>query len=228
MTLRSAVFDAGGREVAAAEVDDRVCDCCPTDVAVTGAGPLVAYRDRSDQEVRDIHLARATPSGWRALGPAAEDGWVIRGCPVNGPAVAVDGDDVVVAWYTEAAGQRRVRMSRRGAADAGPGEAIDIDREDVLGRVDVAVLPGGAAVVSWLGAVDGGGASLLLARVDANGTVGAPLPVAEVEASRPTGFPRIVRHGDGVLVAWTQWRDGVSRVVTAWIPAADFPGATAG
>ena len=60
-------------------LDDRVCDCCQTDAAVTGMGPLVTYRDRSADERRDIAVA--------GLGTGVtsvhEDGWQIAGCPVT-------------------------------------------------------------------------------------------------------------------------------------------------
>ncbi|MFQ5720322.1 MAG: hypothetical protein ACE5IK_12305, partial [Acidobacteriota bacterium] len=74
-------------------LDDRVCDCCQTAAVMTAAGPLVAYRDRSAAEIRDISIIRATPDGWSAPVPIHADGWKVPGCPVNGPAVAADAGD---------------------------------------------------------------------------------------------------------------------------------------
>ena len=58
MGLRAAVFDRQGAQVSETVVDDRVCECCPTAVAVTSEGPIVAFRDRSQDEIRDIYVSR--------------------------------------------------------------------------------------------------------------------------------------------------------------------------
>ena len=54
MSLRFASFARDGKQTADTELDLRVCECCPTAVAVTADGPIVAYRNRSPTEVRDI------------------------------------------------------------------------------------------------------------------------------------------------------------------------------
>ncbi|RMF31355.1 MAG: exo-alpha-sialidase, partial [Bacteroidetes bacterium] len=64
MTLRSALLDFEGHIYQADLLDERVCDCCSTDAVQTPFGPLVAYRDRSESEIRDIALVRQTPKGW--------------------------------------------------------------------------------------------------------------------------------------------------------------------
>jgi len=53
MTLRSAVITPEGRLIQEQEVDESVCDCCQTDMAMTANGPVAVYRDRSAEEVRD-------------------------------------------------------------------------------------------------------------------------------------------------------------------------------
>ena len=58
MGLRAAVFDPNGRQLSETVLDDRVCECCPTAAAETSQGPIVAYRDRSPTEIRDIYVAR--------------------------------------------------------------------------------------------------------------------------------------------------------------------------
>ena len=52
MTIRTAfVADSIGPGV---PLDDRVCECCSTSAAMTANGPVIVYRDRSADEVRDI------------------------------------------------------------------------------------------------------------------------------------------------------------------------------
>src|SRR5699024_4896904 len=54
MSLRAALFDGAMEPVLESTLDTRVCDCCQTDVAVTAKGPLLVYRGRSPDEIRDV------------------------------------------------------------------------------------------------------------------------------------------------------------------------------
>src|SRR5438105_1712114 len=47
MSLRAAAFNSLGKQVQDLAIDARVCDCCPTSVAVSADGPIVAFRNRS-------------------------------------------------------------------------------------------------------------------------------------------------------------------------------------
>src|SRR5262245_35695521 len=108
MVLRTAVLTDENALAGEAEIDARVCDCCPTAAATTSAGPIVAYRDRSSAEIRDIAVARLERGAWSAPAPVHADGWKIEGCPVNGPSVSAAVGDVWVAWYTAARDTARV------------------------------------------------------------------------------------------------------------------------
>jgi sorbitol-specific phosphotransferase system component IIA len=74
-----------------------VCECCQTLAAVTSEGVIIAYRDRSPSEVRDIYYVRRQNGAWSALQAIHEDGWEITACSVNGPSVAADGSRVALA-----------------------------------------------------------------------------------------------------------------------------------
>ncbi len=58
MTIRGAIIDKQGNKSGEWELDNRVCDCCQTSTAITANGPIVVYRDRSDEEIRDISIVR--------------------------------------------------------------------------------------------------------------------------------------------------------------------------
>jgi len=57
MSLRAAHFDRGWKQLSESAVDLRVCECCPTAAAVSTDGPIIAYRNRSADEVRDIYVS---------------------------------------------------------------------------------------------------------------------------------------------------------------------------
>lgn len=211
-SLRAASIDTASRVADAAEVDATVCDCCGTDVAMTARGPLLVYRDRTADEIRDIHAARLEAGGWRTLGAVHDDGWKIDACPVNGPAVAAAGDDAVVAWYAAAA-EPMVQLAR--SADAGDGFAasVVVDRgEAVQGRVDVA-LDAKQAWVAWL-REDRQGQSLWLARYapDLSREL-SRTQVAKLQGrGRGTGFPKLAARDGEAFLVWTDLVGGTPQL----------------
>ena len=71
-----------------------------TAAAVTAEGPIVAYRDRSEGEIRDIYISRLAGGTWSEPAPVHRDNWKIAACPVNGPALSANGRQVAIAWFT--------------------------------------------------------------------------------------------------------------------------------
>jgi hypothetical protein len=203
MTLRTATFDDAGRLWGgSAEIDARVCDCCQTDAALTSEGPVVVYRDRDENEIRDIAIVRSSPAGWSAPQSVHRDGWRIAACPVNGPAIAASGRRVVVAWFT-APDVPRVRLAFSGDAGRSFGAPLEVTAGRIAGRVDVVLLDDDRAVVSWL-ADDPNGAEIRAQAWTSGGPEGPVVVVAKSSADRASGFPRMVRAGDALLFAWTE------------------------
>jgi len=201
MTLRFATLGLDGELADEAILDDRTCDCCPTTAVATPRGLVVAYRDRSDAEVRDISVIRQLDGVWTEPTTVHADGWTINACPVNGPALAANGDRVALAWFTMA-DSARVQLALSDDGGATFGNPIPIDDGDPVGRVSVAVLPSGDAVVGWLERVDRR-AAFRVRRVELAGTVGEPMEVATVIDGRESGVPHLVAVGNRVLAAWT-------------------------
>ncbi len=203
MSIRTALVGADGTIGAAAVLDERVCDCCQTAGAVTAEGTFVAYRDRSNAEVRDIASVRRAGESWTAPAAVHGDGWTIRGCPVNGPQVAASGRRIALAWYTEGDGARvRVAFSEDGGAHFGA--PVDLDAARPAGRVDVEWTDDGTALVTWLGTREDGEVSVQLRRVAPDRRVGTAVDLARVGAQRALGVPRLARLGSDVVVAWAE------------------------
>ncbi|HEV2149046.1 MAG TPA: hypothetical protein VGR37_16690, partial [Longimicrobiaceae bacterium] len=130
-------------------LDQRICDCCQTGQATTSAGPVVVYRDRSHDEIRDVYVVRRVGGRWTEPKPVHADGWKIPACPVNGPQVSARGERVGVAWFTGARDTARVLVAFSDDAGATFGAPVRVDDGDPAGRVDVELLEGGEALVSW-------------------------------------------------------------------------------
>lgn len=204
MTLRHAPLSARGEPGPERLLDGRVCDCCQTDGARTPGGLVIVYRDRSPEEIRDIVAIRRTPAGWSDPAPVHRDGWEIAACPVNGPAVDAAGRSVAVAWFTAAGDTPRVRLSFSGDGARSFGAPVEIDEGDPAGRVDVVLLDGRNAVVSWLERTGGGGAEVRARVVSADGRLGPSTVVGRSRGSRASGFPRMVARGSDLYFAWTE------------------------
>ncbi len=197
-------------------VDARVCDCCQTAAAATPSGPVVAYRDRDDNEVRDIWLAGPGPSQRRRLG---QDDWRIEGCPVNGPSVVTQGESIAVAWFSGATNPGRVRVAF--ADGAGTFSApVDVDDGTPVGRVDIAWLDADNVAVTWLETV-GTDAEIRLRRVTTSGTRSPAATLATTEAARRAGFPQIERVGDELVFAWVGLGAGPATLAAGTLPASD-------
>jgi len=185
-------------------LDQRTCTCCQTSAALTGDGAVIAYRDRSAEEIRDIRVLRVgRDGGWLEPAIVSHDGWKISGCPVNGPAVAADGERVAVAWFTAADDLPRAYVAFSDDGGASFGAPIQVDQGFPLGRVDVVLLPDGSAVVSWL-EISAAGEEFRIRRVDPQGEPHQVIALAVTRQGRTSGFPRMVRNGDKLYLAWTQ------------------------
>lgn len=211
MILRSAVLDAAGAISNETLLDARVCDCCQTSAAKTATGAVLAYRDRSEDEIRDIAVIRIDDSGPSEPTIVARDGWRITGCPVNGPAVSAQGQQVAVAWYTAADDEPRVYVALSGNEARTFGPALRVDDGNAIGRVDVAVGLDDYVHVSWVERTEEG-AAIRLRRYDRAGSPIDATTVAATSAERASGFPRLALGNGGVHVAWTDIRTSPSQV----------------
>jgi len=214
MSLRAASFDRDGKEIHETAVDERVCDCCPTAIAITADGPIAAFRDRSTDEVRDISVARLIKDQWTPSQTVHADGWQIDACPVNGPAMSARGREVAVAWMTGKDDRGRAFAAFSNDAGATFGAPIRLDDAASQGRVGIALTDDGSAVASWIELANQRG-QLQVRRINSSGERGPAQTVAGAGAERTSGYPRLTRRGDELLLAWTQTSDGRSTVRTA-------------
>ena len=208
MALRYRFLDRDGVPGSEVLIDERVCDCCQTDAAISSSGPVVVYRDRSAKEVRDIYVTRLVDGKWTEGTPVHRDGWVIPACPVNGPAVAARDDELVVAWFTGAGNERKAQVAFSSDGGVHFGEPIRVDDGTALGRVDVLWLQNGSALVMWVERRPRV-AEILVRQVWPDGRIEEEMVVTTTSAGRDSGFPQMVQDGMGrVVFAWTETGNG--------------------
>ena len=205
MTLRSATFDRAGKQTSEHSIDVRVCECCPTTAVMTADGPIVAFRDRSETEIRDIHVSRFENGRWTESKAVHADNWQISSCPVTGPMLSARGRDVAIAWFSGHDKQNRAFVAFSKDAGRTFGAPIRLDDAGTFGRVDIELLSDGSALASWI-EIAGEQAEFRVRRVAQTGGRSAPVTVARVESSRASGYPRMAVHGDEVVFAWITGR----------------------
>ena len=217
MTLRAASISRNLRVTNDALVDDLVCDCCQTDVALTANGAVVAYRNRSENDIRDIYVARFEGGEWQPGAAVFDDGWKITGCPVNGPTIAASGNSVALAWFTAVNDRPSVKIAFSSDGGERFDEPLELDIENTLGRLDLLLWDDGSALLSSLKNNGDGTAEVLLHRVGAQGSTVTQQSVATTGAGRLSGFPRLARTDDRVVVAWTDSSEAGTQVRTALV-----------
>jgi peroxiredoxin len=209
-------------------LDSHVSERSATTAAATSDGPVVVYRDRSEDDVRDIAIVRYEEDGSSEPHLVHADGWRLSESPPHATAVAAKSRQVVVAWYTEAL--RRPRLLVAFSSDSGDtfGEPIEVDRPLGIrapsGAVSVAIDDDGGAVVLWVATNRAGEADLLLSRVAADGRRGDELLVAKMPSTRLQGIPRMARAGGQLAVAWEEGGASAGvRAVTVSVDAIQPP-----
>jgi hypothetical protein len=221
MTLRAALLTSEGTLQEEALLDPRVCECCPTSAVRTEAGIIVAYRDRSDEEVRDISVVWKERGTWSEPVRVSNDNWQISGCPVNGPALASRGArDVGLVWFTAAEGKPKVQVTFSNDNGKTFGPFLRIDRGIPLGRVGAAMLSDGSLLASWIEWREEE-SDLLVRHVVPSGTLGRLVRVSPISSERSSGYPRIAIVGKDVYVAWTEVGKE-RRVRVVQVPVTEF------
>ena len=209
MSLRGAILSKDGVKEKEWDLDNRVCDCCQTDVAITSNGPIAIYRDRSETEIRDISIVRFVNDQWTAPKTIYADEWKISGCPVNGPRADAIDNNLVITWFTmkENKGQVKMIFSKDGGNTFGT--PIQIDEGNPLGRVDVVLLDEKTAMVSWMEGPD-----IKAVMVHANGSKESSMTIAPSSNSRSSGFPQMTKSGKKLFFAWTDDKEKTIKLAT--------------
>jgi hypothetical protein len=209
MSLRAAVIDYSGNKINEWELDSKTCDCCQTTSVITDNGPVVVYRDRSDEEIRDLSIVRFIDDKWTEPQAVFHDNWKISGCPVNGPRADAKGNHVSVAWFSAAGGKPMVNVIFSDDGGATFGSPVRVDEGKPNGRVDVAQLDKNSSMVSWM--EEG---NIKAVKVYSDGTKEPPVMIAGSSESRSSGFPQMTLQEERIIFAWTDDNEKIVKMAT--------------
>jgi len=202
MSVRAAYIDYNGKKLNEWELDSRVCDCCQTGIINTINGPVVIYRDRSEDEVRDISIALLENETWTAGKSIFADNWNINGCPVNGPKMDAKGNTLAIAWYAEPKNNPEVKVIFSDDGGKTFNTPVTLNEAKPTGRVDICLMEDSIAMVSWIEKEE-----IKLISVSKKGEKGKPVTISKISSKRSSGFPQMTREGNSLIFAWTEDSD---------------------
>jgi len=211
MTIRFAEITDKGDVIKESELDASTCDCCQTSIAITNDGPIVVYRDRGEKEVRDIYSVKNINGTWEEPNVVHDDGWIINGCPVNGPKVAVNSKDLAIAWFTVSNDNPLVNVSFSKNNGNSFGAPVKVNDHDAIGRVDVSFLNDKEVIVSYM-EVDDIGTYLRIKKVSFDGKISEPITISKIDGGRNTGVPQLEIIDSEIFIVWTIFIDGMNQL----------------
>jgi hypothetical protein len=206
MTLRGTSYNIDGNILEDLLIDDRVCDCCQTDLAITENGEsIVVYRDRSEDEVRDIYYSYKKDNKWSKPINIFNDNWEIPGCPVNGPAISTFNNTSAVVWYTFSNNNNQLKVAFSNDISNGFDTPIIVNANDPIGRVDIELLDKNTALISYMDNIDGG-IYIKLQMITSDRNQNKLLIIDESSENRSSGFPVITldKEKNKTIIAWTE------------------------
>jgi hypothetical protein len=215
MDVYFASFDSSWKQTAESSINARVCECCQTSVATTADGPIVAFRDRTTDDIRDIHVTRIEQGKWTDAVSVHDDKWKIDACPVNGPAVAARGKNVVVAWFSALDDNGKAYAAFSQDSGRTWGAPIRLDDSTALGHVDIELLDDGSAVATWVEFANER-SQFRARKVQSSGERSKPIVIAGEGDARVSGYPHVSKRGSDLVFAWTESSGpGAQQVKTA-------------
>ena len=207
ITAAGTVLDPDGIAICSATGDQR-----QPDVAACGSNYFVTWFDLRNSSAADLYLGRVRADGavldgsGRALGTTLNDG----------PQIASDGDDVLAVWVRSSG---RDLVARRFDASAQPiGADLTLAPASPNAPASPAVAGGPSGyLVAWRDQRNYAASQndIFAARVERGGALLDPVGFPVSTATNHQIDPRVAANAGNYLVAWTDYRDGVSQDIYA-------------
>lgn len=205
-----------------------VCFCCKTALAASGGRLAAAWRHVYPGSVRDIAYT-SSANGGRSFAPlqrVSEDRWQLDGCPDNGPALALDARQWMVAVWPAPATDGHGGALGIFAAVAPPtgrfGARVRLPVRGPAGHPQVVATGPGRALAVWDEVVDGE-RRLAMAALRWDGDALMATAVAPPEAGAGQWYPAMAGEGGQAVAVWVRQQDGGSRIGVARLAGGSAP-----
>lgn len=182
-------------------VDSLACQCCRTAISCDVKGNIsIMFRDIISDSVRDMSVCNSTNNGktFTKATSFTNDGWVINGCPHNGPSVVNEAGKTYAAWFTGG--------SRSGVYYASlDNDNQVVDRKKISDKsrnIQLCLLPGDTKIVAYNENVyvkDSFYSKIAVNKIAANGEWTMDITTEPPHA----GYPVLqILDSSNVVVAW--------------------------
>ncbi len=171
VSMKRTIVNSDGQILKEETIDNDVCACCPTSIVKTAKGLLIAYRDHTPGDIRDIATIRFENGKWTASKNLNPDNWKINACPTNAAAAAAKGDRVAISWWTGAGTMPHVQMVFSTDDGVTYSKPVMVSTGHSFGYTSIALNDEGGAYVSWL-EQSAKGAKILVREVSSAGVAG--------------------------------------------------------
>ena len=203
MSLRSGSIDSNSKLNNTQNIDGLVCECCQTDITVTDRGPIGVYRDRSEEEYRDIYITKLENESWTEGKPLHLDNWKINGCPVNGPVIAGNNNEITVAWYTRSGGKSNIKIAKSFDYGETFNEPLLIGTNETVGHISMTTDNKRNTWLLWQKTAKKGLVELVLTKIEPDSNQIMHKIIEEAGKSPRFSFPQIARNGETIILAYT-------------------------
>ena len=203
MSLRSGSIDENLTLIDTQNIDGLVCECCQTDITMTDKGPIGVYRDRSEEETRDIFLTKLEDGVWSKGKPLHLDNWKINGCPVNGPVITGNKNEITVAWYTRAGGKSNIKIAKSSDYGETFGDPILLGTNETVGHLGMTDDAMGNTWLLWQKTAKKGSIELILSRIESETNKIMHTVIEEAGKTPRFSFPQITRNNDQIILAYS-------------------------
>lgn len=203
MSLRSVNINDQQIITSSKLIDGLVCECCQTDIAIGSDGPIGIYRNRSENEIRDIYITRKIDNKWTEGNPIHNDNWEIAGCPVNGPSIYAKDDDVTIGWFTGANNQPMIKIKKSNDSGKTFTKPIFIGKNEAIGHINLTMDENLNTWIIWQKKISDGAVALMLSMLEHNTNRLYELTVDASGNIPRYSVPQITIHKNKVIMAWT-------------------------
>ncbi len=203
--LRAAIVDTAGGVGPEMMLDERVSPLCVPAIAMTDAGPVVAYRDETEAKIKDICVVRRVGNAWTPPQPVHPDRWQVGWFPTAGPRIVAHGQDVVVAWQTGAADSTEIKVAFSADAGGSFSTPLTIARKPGLSNVQLCRAHDHSFWLSWLEA-EGPQYKVQLLKIDPEKTM-QPREVLVIDSASKTLATQMSAAAEGLVFAFSTSSD---------------------
>jgi hypothetical protein len=190
-------LDGSGQPGSARRLTENSCPCCRLAVDMSGAGPVLFYRQIFGANLREHALLRPSGGGPQQV---TDDDWHMDGCPEQGPGLAMAGGRAHLVWFTQGSKRQGIFYAHAEGGRISDPVPVGSSPGAMASHASVAAV-GKHVVVVWK-ETDGQKTSIL-AMHSRNGGEQWSAPQALVDTAGGSDHPFLLTRGVRIYLSWT-------------------------